>query len=199
MSYPVHNYVMPNMLSKFGSALLPNTMYGEGCDNTTQVCGDPTGETPFVIVSALQDALLVTDRAAGVVRVFGGVPDSGPDITFHQLRAEGGFLFSAARTIQGTDFIFINATFVRSGILRVAPNFVGSFTVEPSAALVETHHDGWIGLSFETSSTVLLHRSSSKGTPTLRPVTPESEYLNWWGYFPGRSAGPGLNDWLGDE
>lgn len=50
----------------------PGTEFGVG------PCGDPTGETPFAIASALQDAMLVTDRAAGVVRVFGGAPADAP-------------------------------------------------------------------------------------------------------------------------
>ena len=52
----------------------PGTEFGVG------PCGDPTGETPFAIASALQDAMLVTDRAGGMVRVFGGAPADAPRI-----------------------------------------------------------------------------------------------------------------------
>jgi hypothetical protein len=92
-------------------------------------CGDPTGETPFAIASALQDSMLVTDRAAGLVRVFAGVPlrAGAPAMAFHNLRAEGGFLVSGKHDGHSTEFVHIRATAAKAGKLRVAVRVLPTF------------------------------------------------------------------------
>ena len=140
----VHDNVMPRMIP-FGSALLSNTMYGEGCDNAngnSEVgkkgpCGDPTGETPFAIASALQDSMLVTDRAAGIVRVFAGVSltAGAPAMAFHNFRAEGGFLISGRHDGNATEFVHIRAT-APGGKLRIVVRHLLSPVLSPVLSLI---------------------------------------------------------------
>jgi alpha-L-fucosidase 2 len=75
------------LLNQFlDSYVKPNTMYLEA---------GPVIETPLAGAATLHEMLL--QSWGGKIRVFPAVPDSWKDITIHNLRAEGGFLVSAAR------------------------------------------------------------------------------------------------------
>ncbi|MCX7009697.1 MAG: Tat pathway signal sequence domain protein, partial [Kiritimatiellaeota bacterium] len=76
------------------SYIKPNTMYLEG---------SPVIETPLSGAQSIQDLLL--QSWGGKIRVFPGVPASWKDATFHNLRAEGGFLVSAARKDGKTQWV----------------------------------------------------------------------------------------------
>ena len=251
LTKPVHDYVMPNMLD-FGSALTPNTMYGEGCGScihqhcrnasqsntnarptTGAPCGDPTGESALAVASALQDALLITDRAAGLVRVFGGVPgknkdsaaaDGGPaDVVFDRLRCEGGYDVSASRRSGATVFVKLATAFTvwcscvcctvcgsvpaATAIpaapvlslsltcrvrykpprrLRVATSLNGKVVATPASALRERHADGSVTI---VGDVTLRTSVASHVAAEIKPVAPEPQYLHWWGFKRGHSAG----------
>ena len=76
------------------SYIKPNTMYLEG---------SPVIETPLSGAQSIQDLLL--QSWGGKIRVFPGVPASWKDATFHNLRAEGGFLVSAVRKDGKTQWV----------------------------------------------------------------------------------------------
>jgi hypothetical protein len=76
----------------------PNTMYSEGHAGRT-----PTIETPFLACRSLQEMLL--QSWGGTIRVFPAVPAEWPQAAFHQLRAEGAFLVSAARRDGQTSWV----------------------------------------------------------------------------------------------
>jgi hypothetical protein len=76
------------------SYIKPNTMYLEG---------SPVIETPLSGAQSIQDLLL--QSWGGKIRVFPGVPPSWKDATFHNLRAEGGFLVSAVRKEGKTQWV----------------------------------------------------------------------------------------------
>ena len=220
-----YRHVMPSM-TPFGSALLSNSMCkrtrrsllqllspvtfgwastdGEGCNNengNSEVgkqgpCGDPTGETPFAIASALQDSMLVTDRAAGHVRVFAGVPASAPPMSFHELLAEGGFLISAARKHGVTSFVHIRSTATGHSQLRIDPGLgPGGVAAQcdgsPCGDSALQHADGTVTVSFAAANTtaLLLPAGGSAAAAVVKPAAPEAEYENWWGCKEGKSAG----------
>ena len=68
------------------NTLWPNTMFAFSGQNI---------ETPLVAVQPIHEMLL--QSWGGKIRVFPAVPEAWPDITFHDLRAEGAFLVSAVR------------------------------------------------------------------------------------------------------
>ncbi len=74
-----------NVLNLLKPRLTPNTMYAEG---------SPVVETPLSAVESINYMLL--QSWDGVVRVFPAVPSKWSDASFRNLRAEGGFLVSAA-------------------------------------------------------------------------------------------------------
>ncbi len=88
------------------SYIKPNTMYLEG---------SPVIETPLSGAQSIQDLLL--QSWGGKIRVFPGVPPSWKEATFHNLRAEGGFLVSAARRDGKT--LWVRVTSAKGGTCRV--------------------------------------------------------------------------------
>lgn len=83
------------------SILLPNTLYVEWNGRS------PVIETPLSAVTALSEMLLQSWH--GVLRVFPAVPKKWQDLTFKELRAEGGFDVSASRTDGQLDWIEIHS------------------------------------------------------------------------------------------
>lgn len=74
-----------------GSRMNPNTLYMES---------GPCFETPMSITRSLQQMLLQSrslNPESACIRIFPAVPNEWQDLTFHNLRTEGGFLVSAQR------------------------------------------------------------------------------------------------------
>ncbi|MFC2156840.1 glycoside hydrolase family 95-like protein [Acidobacteriota bacterium] len=89
-----------------------STMYYEGGEAAL-----PVMETPLHASSVIQEMLLQSwgDR----IRVFPAVPDTWLDINFHNLRAEGAFLVSAARREGQTKWVRIQSLAGESCLLKV--------------------------------------------------------------------------------
>ncbi len=85
-------------LKTFLPGLTYNTMYREA-----GMCS----ETPYSAVKSMNEMLLQSHK--GYIEVFPSVPDNWQDITFHDLRARGGFLVSAERKDGKTKFIKIKS------------------------------------------------------------------------------------------
>ena len=78
---------------------LPNTLYAEGA---------PVIESPLLAARSMQD--MVMQAYKGVIRIFPGVPQRWNNLSFHQFRADGGFLVSAKRVDGVTRFVRIEST-----------------------------------------------------------------------------------------
>ena len=78
---------------------LPNTLYAEGA---------PVMESPLLAARSMQDMVLQAYK--GVIRIFGGVPQKWKNVSFHNFRADGGFLVSAKRVDGVTLFVRIEST-----------------------------------------------------------------------------------------
>ncbi len=87
-------------LNGLKSFLQPNTFYYE-IDHL------PVMETPLHGATAMQEMML--QSWGGRLRVFPAVPAEWPDVQFHQLRCEGGFLVSARREQGKTKWILVKA------------------------------------------------------------------------------------------
>ncbi|MGE4489318.1 MAG: glycoside hydrolase family 95-like protein [Kiritimatiellales bacterium] len=78
-----------------------NTMYAE-------VNGrNPTLETPLSAANSIIEFLL--QSWGGKIRIFPSVPDDWSDVTFHQMRAQGGFLVSASGNKGRTEWVAIES------------------------------------------------------------------------------------------
>lgn len=89
-----------DFLNGLKSFLQANTFYYE-IDHL------PVMETPLHGATAMQEMLLQSWK--GRLRIFPAVPKEWPDIQFHQLRGEGGFLVSARRKQGKTKWVFIKS------------------------------------------------------------------------------------------
>ena len=76
----------------------PNTLYFEA---------GPVMETPLAAAQSIHDMIL--QSWGGTIRVFPAVSDEWSNVVFHQFRAEGAFLVSAARSGGKTRWIFIES------------------------------------------------------------------------------------------
>ncbi len=76
----------------------PNTMYAEA---------GPVIESPLAVAEGINDMLL--QSWGDDIRVFPAVPSEWPDVTIHNLRAEGGFLVSAVRSGGETKWIRVES------------------------------------------------------------------------------------------
>ncbi len=134
----------------------PNTFYTESGGK------NPVIETPLSGASATMDLLLQSWR--GKIRVFPAVPSTWRDATFRDLRAEGGFLVSAAREQGRTAWVTVTSEAGEPCVVRVA-DWTGP--VEATGArrfTVETVSEGEYRLDLRKGETVLL-------SPRSRPVT----------------------------
>jgi hypothetical protein len=159
-----------------------------------------SGETPFAIASALQDAMLITDRAAGLVRVFAGLPMGGPPSVFHKLRSEGGFLLSAEWRDNETQWVYVQLDQAAGQLtldqaarrrhnkreataalqqLRLAPGLPSGYRAHvmrsdggATATTVHYHDDGSVslGLAVGAHESVLLLPSSANASAVRVPV-----------------------------
>ena len=80
----------------FDNRATPNAFYDEG-----------TLEVGFSVCQSVHDFLLQSRR--GVIRVFPAVPAAWKDAVFHNLRAEGAFLVSAARKDGKTQWVRVKS------------------------------------------------------------------------------------------
>jgi hypothetical protein len=148
----------------------PATMYVEG---------GPVIETPLSAAQSIQDMLL-QDRN-GAILVFPAVPTAWSDVAFHELRAEGAFLVSAARQGGKTTFVGIRSLAgepcrVRADlgpVARLAGDLLGTVTANA---------DGAYALNLEAGQQAVLYRDGDEAPDTrLGPVAIPASALNFYG------------------
>jgi hypothetical protein len=132
----------------------PNTMYMES---------GPVIETPLAAAQAIHEMLL--QSWGGTIRIFPAIPSKWQNATFHQLRAEGAFLVSAARRNGRTTGISIQSLAGEPCIVETDLNLEG-FHVKRLAA--------------NRYSINLKKGESFTRTLILQPVTVEGD-TNWFG------------------
>jgi len=150
------------------SKIPPNTLYVEA---------GPCIETPLAAAASINDMLLSSwgDR----IRVFPGVPTAWKDVCFHNLRAQGAFLVSAARQNGKTQFIHIQSLAgepcrIKSD-LRAPVKWIG-----PATANLR-QHDGVIQLDLKRGQEAVLYSGDKPPVLTISPLPEQPEKMNAWG------------------
>ena len=145
--------------------ILPSTLYTES---------GPCIETPLSGAASLHDMLLTS--WGGKIRVFPAVPAAWRDVTFHNLRAEGAFLVSAARKNDKLQFIRIQ-----------------SLAGEPCRLVTDMPHPAAAGfqikqlanrdyeLDLKKGQTAILTPGGAAVEATIAPVPPQKERENFYG------------------
>lgn len=151
----------------------PNTMYLEL---------GPVIETPLAGAQSIHDLLLQSWGESPfdeTIRVFPGVPSSWRDVEFHDLRAAGGFLVSAARRNGQTQWIRITSLAGEPcHLYEEGVDFAAQFSLPKGAKVVA----GGVELPVKKGQTVLLLRHGMHERDVMvRPVEAQSERVNYWG------------------
>jgi alpha-L-fucosidase 2 len=148
-----------NGLQRF---IQPNTMYREA---------GPVIETPLSAAQSIHDMLLQSwDAPDGpLIRVFPAAPDAWPDVTFHQWRAEGAFLVSAARA--GGRTAWVRVTSLRGVPCRIHAEFSGSPRIDgPEGLRIESQDGNRYGLFLAQDQTITLIDPAYEGEVVVKPV-----------------------------
>ena len=127
--------------------VMPNTMYIEG---------SPVIECALFAAKALQDMLLQSwgDR----IRVFPAMPAEWKEAAFHDLRAEGAFLVSAARCNGKTRWVRIKS--LTGEPCKVRPGFTGAFVVSPASVQMREVESGLFELGLVNGQEVILFQEA---------------------------------------
>ena len=134
--------------------VMPNTMYIEG---------SPVIECSLFAAKALQDMLLQSwgDR----IRVFPAMPAEWKEAVFHDLRAEGAFLVSAARRDSKTRWVRIKS--LAGAPCRVRPGFAGAFATSSPAVKMKEVEPGLFELGLGKGQEVILFQEAGDILPEV--------------------------------
>ncbi len=147
----------------------PNTLYSEG--------GWPTFESPISAARNITDMLL--QSWGGVIRVFPACPAAWKDAVFHDLRAEGAFLVSAARS--GGQARFLRVKSLAGEPCRIKCAFSRPVKcLGPSTANLRQDGDR-IDLDLRTNEEALLYGGDVPPDFVISPLPADPDRSNAWG------------------
>lgn len=149
-------------LNAFKRFIEPNTMYREA---------GPVIETPLSAAQSIHDMLLQSWEAPDgpLIRVFPAVPDAWGDVTFHQWRAQGAFLVSAARV--GGKTAWVQVTSLAGEPCHLRASYSGTPRLEaPDDVTIEPLGEDRYAIGLRKGETALLLEPEWKGEPVVAPV-----------------------------
>jgi hypothetical protein len=144
----------------------PNGMYGEA---------GPCLETPLSAAQSVHDMLL--QSWGDKIRVFPAIPASWEDVSYHDLRAEGGFLVGAVRKDGITQFVSVQSTAGEPCVLDL------DFTPRAEAGVrVDRLEENVYRVDLKKGqSVVLTNVDIVRPRLTARPVEAQHGRENWYG------------------
>lgn len=160
------------------SLLLPNTMYVESGGK------NPVIETPLSAATAITEMLL--QGWGETLRIFPAIPAEWQDCSFHDLRAEGGFVVSALRKKGQTEWVRIHSDAGQECRIYL-PDWKQVYVIEGYQARISPEGDGYYTISLPRGKTVTLSGDQS--------VKPQADYpysKSGAGNFYGVKLGKGL-------
>jgi alpha-L-fucosidase 2 len=161
--------------------LLPNGFYAESHGK------NPTIETPFSGASAIMDLLL--QSWGGQIRVFPAVPPAWRQASFHQLRAQGGFLVSASRENGRTRWVTIESLAGEPCRVKV-PDWTGEIHAGTRRLAEDGPHEYLVDLKIG-ESVVLSKQSPDRLNFVLNPNAHSSDMPNTFGVKKGKELPAG--------
>ncbi|ULL13589.1 alpha-L-fucosidase [Paenibacillus sp. H1-7] len=149
--------------------LKPNTMYMES---------GPVIETPLSAAASIHDLML--QSWGDKIRIFPAIPAHWHDVTFHGLRAEGGFLVSAVKQEGATRFILIHSE--AGEPCRIQTDIAGPVACSGSRAFTLTsNEDGSIQIDLNKGEFVIIYPEGSEPDLAFVPVPANPDRLNSFG------------------
>lgn len=149
--------------------LQPNGLYKES---------GPVMETPLSAAQSMHDMLLQSWGER--IRVFPAVPDAWSDIAFHDLRAEGAFLVSAARSQGKTAFVRVKSLVGEP--CQIQPNLNGKVQVSGERNfMVKEIESGVFSIDLRQGEEVLLWSGTERPRPTISALPADPALVNSFG------------------
>lgn len=144
----------------------------------------PVIETPLSAAHVMQQMLLQSwagpEEEVGVIRVFPAMPDAWADATFENMRAEGGFLVSAARENGETRAVRIQS--LAGEPCRINPALDGQIRVSGlKNGALKRESAGIYRLDLKKGETALLAVGAGKPAPNFAPIRKANRKSNLWG------------------
>jgi hypothetical protein len=149
---------------------LPNTFYAEA---------GPVIETPLSAARSIQDILLTS--WGSTIRVFPGVGKSWPDVTFHKLRTEGGFLVSAVRRGGKTQWIRIESLAGEPCRVKCDMADFGALSITSRDIMLKKLGNGVTEVDLRKGEWVLLVSPSARPETFIEPVAAQQNRVNSYG------------------
>ena len=148
--------------------VMPNTMYIEG---------SPVIECSLFAAKALQDMLLQSwgDR----IRIFPAMPSEWKEAAFHDLRAEGAFLVSAARRDGKTRWVRVKS--LAGAPCRVRPGFEGAFAASSPSVKLREAEPGLFEIGLGKGQEVILFQEAADILPEIVPCELPPKAANLFG------------------
>ena len=150
-----------------------------GCDMSVHGTYALTLESGFGAAAALQEMLLQSQ--GGLLRVFPAVPPAWPEAAFENLRAEGAFLVSAARSEGKTQWVKIVSE--AGGPCRLRTDFGASDLKAWSAAGPKSFERdaGAIAFSTQRGEELWVGAGTLANRPTAKPVAGKPGEFHFFG------------------
>ncbi len=148
--------------------VMPNTQYIEG---------SPVIECSLVAATALQTMLL--QSWGDTIRIFPATPGAWQNAVFHDLRAEGAFLVSAARRNGRTRWIRIKS--LAGEPCRLRPGFEGAFSSSSPAVTPREIGPGLFELGLGQGQEVILFQEAGDILPEVTACVLPPNALNVFG------------------
>ena len=182
-----HQILQHFLLGNIGiSQLLSNTFYVESGGR------NPVIETPLSAAASIMELLI--QGWGGKIRVFPAVPDQWKEASFHQLRAQGGFLVSAQRSAGKTDWISIQSLSGEPCVLKV-PDWTMAFQTGSGEKFKITKiANGEFKIGLKAGNEIVLSSTSSQHKAIINPVSHQPNELNLYGVKKGKQL-PNDQSW----
>lgn len=147
----------------------PNTLYSEN--------GWPTFESPIAASRNLIDLLM--QDGDGTLSFFPAVPSTWREASFHDLRAQGGFMISAVRKNGQTQWIRIKSLAGEPCVVRA--EWGGDVKQAGPRTVPMRQHDGVIELGLKSGDEVVLYTGARPEAFTVTPLVVPAAKANRWG------------------
>ncbi len=175
-AYPILHHFLTKQIGKGSAVLLPNTFYMEGWGK------NPVIETPLSAASSIMEFFL--QSWGNKIRVFPAVPDVWEEASFDKLRAQGGFLVSAARSNRQTKWVAIKSEAGEPCVLKV-PGWKSAIQIGGSEKVtVKKIAEGEFEIALNKGQEIVL-ASSADIQPQLKPVAHKPTEINLYGVKKG--------------
>jgi hypothetical protein len=158
---------------------LPNTFYAETYGKS------PCFETPMSGAAAILELLL--QSWGGKIRIFPAVPSSWPEASFDQLRAQGGFLVSAAMNNHTTSWAKIRSLKGEPCIIKVR-DWDKAFQIDGGRKIsIKSLGDGEFVVDLKAGEEIVLAPERNPGKLFLKSVRNPTADHNLYGIRKGRN------------